>query len=71
MIRQDTATARLFTASVVLKLFILVLEATEKKRYLDENDRERGPEELSGVFSQGLFWVRCIRLCKSQLPIEL
>jgi hypothetical protein len=64
MIRQDTTTARLFTASVALKLFILVLEATEKRRYLDENDRERGPEELSGVFSQGLFLVRCIRLFK-------
>ncbi|KAL3422989.1 hypothetical protein PVAG01_04736 [Phlyctema vagabunda] len=58
LIGQDTNVARLFTTSVVLKLGIMILEAKEKRSYLNDADRLRGPEELSGIFSQGVFfWV--------------
>ena len=56
LIGEDTNLARLFTTSVVLKTGILILEAREKRQYLDDNDRKRGPEELSSIFSQGVFY---------------
>lgn len=46
----------IFTASISLKVILLVLEAKEKRGYLNESDRRRGPEETSGVFSQSVFW---------------
>lgn len=58
LIGQDTNEARVFTTSVVLKVCILCLEVKEKRDYLTGEDRFRGPEELSGVLSRGLFyWV--------------
>lgn len=56
LIGEDTYLARLFTTSVVLKTGILILEAREKRKYLDENDQKKGPEELSSIFSQGVFF---------------
>ena len=56
LIGEDTTVARVFTTSVVLKVGILMLEAHEKREYLNEDDRKRGPEELSSIFSQGLFY---------------
>ena len=41
---------------MVLKTGILILEAREKRKYLDENDQKKGPEELSSIFSQGVFF---------------
>ncbi len=45
-----------FTASLALKVVILLLEAQEKRRYLNDHDRHRGPEETSSIFSQSVFW---------------
>ena len=56
LIGDDTIEARLFTASFVAKVFILVLEAKSKRDYLSPEDRLRGPEELSSIFSQGVFF---------------
>jgi ATP-binding cassette subfamily C (CFTR/MRP) protein 1 len=55
LIGNDNVIARLFTTSVVLKAGILILEAKEKREYLSGDDKLKGPEELSGIFSQGLF----------------
>ena len=46
----------IFTTSFALKVVILLLEAREKRSYLNETDRQRGPEETSGLFSQSFFW---------------
>lgn len=56
LIGEDTNEARLFTTSVVLKVFILLLEAKSKREYLNPEDKLRGPEELSSIFSQGAFY---------------
>lgn len=50
--------AAVFTASVAVKLFMLILEAREKRKWLkvDGTAREIGEEELSGIFGQGFFW---------------
>jgi ATP-binding cassette subfamily C (CFTR/MRP) protein 1 len=56
LIGEDTNEARLFTTSVVVKVFILVLEAKSKREYLNPEDKLRGPEELSSIFSQGAFY---------------
>ena len=56
LIDEHTHLARLFTTSVILKLGILILEAREKQQYLNNDDCKRGPEELSSIFSQGVFY---------------
>jgi ATP-binding cassette subfamily C (CFTR/MRP) protein 1 len=56
LIGQDTNEARIFTTSVVLKVCILCLEVKEKREYLTEQDKYRGPEELSGILSQGVYY---------------
>jgi hypothetical protein len=56
LIGQDTNVARIFTTSVVSKVCILCLELKEKRYYLIGRDKLRGPEELSGVLSQGFFY---------------
>jgi len=39
-----------------MKLVILVLETREKRQYLHFADRQKSPEETSGIFNQGIFW---------------
>ena len=56
LIGHDTNEARIFTTSVVLKVCILFMEVKEKRDYLIAEDRLRGPEELSGVLSQGVYY---------------
>jgi hypothetical protein len=56
LIGQDTNDTRIFTTSVVLKVCMLCLEVKEKRDYLTELDRLRGPEELSGILSQGVYY---------------
>ncbi|KAK8042694.1 hypothetical protein PG994_013177 [Apiospora phragmitis] len=49
------------TASFGLKAAILVLEATEKRRYILDKGHRRSPEETSGIYSQGLFlWLNSL-----------
>jgi ATP-binding cassette subfamily C (CFTR/MRP) protein 1 len=56
LIGEDSNTARLYIASVVLKCGILFMEAKEKREYLKPEDRMRGPEELSSIFSKSVFY---------------
>jgi ATP-binding cassette subfamily C (CFTR/MRP) protein 1 len=56
LIGEDTTVARLFTTSVVLKAVILLLEAKEKREFLRPEDQGKGPEELSSIFSQSIFY---------------
>ncbi|KAM0326975.1 hypothetical protein ACHAQA_006096 [Verticillium albo-atrum] len=50
--------ARLMTASVVVKLFILIVEAQRKSRWLHWKVDEHSPEETSGVLSLSVyFWL--------------
>lgn len=45
------------TASVTVKAIMLVLEAREKREWLNaEVDSQIGEEELSGVLNQGFLW---------------
>lgn len=46
----------IFTTSFMLKAIILILEAKEKGKYVNNNDTPHTPEETSGLYSQGLFW---------------
>ncbi len=56
LMRYDGAIRGVFTASLAMKVIILLLEAKEKRQYLNSSDRQRGPEETSGIFSQSVFW---------------
>ncbi|RDW71555.1 hypothetical protein BP6252_08118 [Coleophoma cylindrospora] len=56
LIGQDTIEARIFTTSLVVKVGVLILEAKEKRDYLIGEDKFRGPEETSSIFSQGVFY---------------
>jgi ATP-binding cassette, subfamily C (CFTR/MRP), member 1 len=56
LIGQDTSEARIFTTSVVLKVCMLCLEVKEKRDYLTGVDKLRGPEELSSILSQGVYY---------------
>ncbi|KAJ4299500.1 hypothetical protein N0V90_004745 [Kalmusia sp. IMI 367209] len=50
----------LFTASMALKVAVLLLESKKKTKWLlDRNDKEHGPEAISGVFDIGLYiWLK-------------
>ncbi|KAJ0326928.1 hypothetical protein COL5a_006483 [Colletotrichum fioriniae] len=48
--------ARLFTASLVIKLAILITEAQRKSRWIRWTAEEHSPEETSGLFSLGVYW---------------
>ncbi|KAK7956876.1 uncharacterized protein PG986_006098 [Apiospora aurea] len=51
----------LATASFGLKASILVLEATEKRRYILDKCYARSPEETSGIYAQGFFlWLNSL-----------
>lgn len=54
-----TTNARLSTASMVLKVFILILESKQKTAWLQWDSEKHSPEESSGFFDLGLFiWLR-------------
>ncbi|KKP00962.1 hypothetical protein THAR02_06934 [Trichoderma harzianum] len=48
--------SNLFTAAVVLKAAILVLESRKKSRWMNWNEKEHSPEEASGILSLGVFF---------------
>lgn len=54
--RKDLIDASLSTTSIILKLCILVLEMKSKRGYLYPEDRLRGREEVSNIFSQAIFY---------------
>jgi hypothetical protein len=56
LMKYDVTIRGIFTASLVIKVMILFLEAREKRQYLNNYDRQTGPEETSGIFNQSVFW---------------
>ncbi|KAL3293563.1 ABC transporter [Colletotrichum asianum] len=48
--------ARLFTASLAVKIVILLIEAQRKTRWIRWTASEHSPEETSGLFSLGVYW---------------
>lgn len=48
--------AVVFTASLSLKVFILVLEAFEKRSILRPAYKNEPPEAIGGIFNRGFFW---------------
>jgi hypothetical protein len=46
----------IFTATVALKVGILLLEAQQKSKWVKWNKEEHSPEETSGIFSLGVFF---------------
>lgn len=56
LLKYDGAIRGVFTASLAMKVIILLLEAKEKRRYLNSSDRQRSPEETSGILNKSVFW---------------
>lgn len=56
LVQYSITIRAMFTTSLAIKAILLVLEAKEKRRYLNNTDRKRSPEETSSVFSQSVFW---------------
>lgn len=56
LMQYDAAIRGVFTTSLATKVAILLLEAKEKRRYLNNYDQQKGPEETSGIYNQSVFW---------------
>lgn len=56
LVAPGSSLARLFTASVVFKALVLVLESGEKAKYLPARMSERRPEETSSILNRGVFY---------------
>lgn len=54
--RYNDVIAIVFTASVGLKVVILLLEAIEKRRILQQKYKAYPPEAISGLYNKGFFW---------------
>lgn len=48
--------ASVFTATVIVKFLIAIMEATEKKKILLDRYQDAGPEATSGIYSRAFFW---------------
>ncbi|KAF4440439.1 putative ABC multidrug transporter [Fusarium austroafricanum] len=71
-IKPELAYTGIFTATVALKLCILLLEAQRKSKWVIWNEKERSPEETSGIFSLGVcFWLNKIFLEGYQKVLKL
>lgn len=50
-----------FTATLVYKIFLLLLETRQKSRWTKSDAAERSPEKTCGIFSLGVFlWLNKI-----------
>ncbi|KAK6854265.1 hypothetical protein PG995_009358 [Apiospora arundinis] len=59
--KSEKANTAIFTASVALKVVILLLEARRKKSFTKWDEKEHSPEETSGLYSLGVFfWLNRI-----------
>ncbi|KAF4629796.1 hypothetical protein G7Y89_g8347 [Cudoniella acicularis] len=55
---DETIFSRLFTAAVVVKLILILLESHRKSRWIQWDIKDHSPEEMSGVFGLGAFvWL--------------
>ncbi|KAJ8114351.1 hypothetical protein OPT61_g3746 [Boeremia exigua] len=57
--QSRTSDARLFTASLAIKVIILILESKQKVAWIQQDWKKHSPEERIGFFDMGLFiWLR-------------
>lgn len=56
LLHRATAIAAVFTASVFLKLVVLMTEAVEKRRLLEGKHQDATVESTSGIWNKMLFW---------------
>lgn len=52
----DTSITSLCAADMAIKASLLFLEAQNKKPYFSAVDRDRPPQEISGVLNRSVFW---------------
>ncbi|KAI1263553.1 P-loop containing nucleoside triphosphate hydrolase protein [Xylariaceae sp. FL1019] len=63
LIGHDHGAAAILSASLAIKIVLLVLEATGKRRLLAEDDRHCSAESTSSLFGRGLFfWLNPLLL---------
>ncbi|WZH49980.1 putative ABC multidrug transporter [Fusarium acuminatum] len=55
-VKPELAYSSIFTATIAVKLGILLLEAQRKSKWVIWNEKEHSPEETSGIFSLGVFF---------------
>ncbi|KIM98582.1 hypothetical protein OIDMADRAFT_181890 [Oidiodendron maius Zn] len=61
--KPELTYSSIFSAAIVLKVGILLLEAQRKSRWVNWDEKEHSPEETSGIFSIGVFfWLNKIFL---------
>lgn len=56
MMDFQSAIPAIFSASLGLKLVVLILEEVNKTKYIDPSVGETAAEETAGIFSRTLFW---------------
>lgn len=54
--KPELTYSNVFTAAIALKAGILLLEAQQKSKWINWNEKEHSPEEASGIFSLGVFF---------------
>jgi len=54
--QTETTIAGLFTATIAVKVVLLVLEAVEKRGILKPGLQDAPPEEIAGIYNRGVFW---------------
>lgn len=54
--KPELTYSSIFSATIALKVGILILEAQRKARWVNWNEKEHSPEETSGIFSLGVFF---------------
>ncbi|KAI1639442.1 hypothetical protein F4809DRAFT_657346 [Biscogniauxia mediterranea] len=56
--KPEVAYTSIFTASFVIKVVIVLLEARRKSKWVKWDSKEHSPEETSGIYSLGVyFWL--------------
>ncbi|KAI5922440.1 ABC multidrug transporter [Camillea tinctor] len=56
--KPEVAYTSIFTASFIIKVVIVVLEAQRKSKWIQWDSKEHSPEETSGIYSLGVyFWL--------------
>ncbi|KAJ9640194.1 hypothetical protein H2204_003419 [Knufia peltigerae] len=65
------ATATALTVVTCLKVYLLVLEAREKRRYLEPGYRDLPREMTSGIFNRSLFiWLNALFWSRFRQPVD-
>lgn len=61
--KPELTYSSIFSASIVFKVGILLLEAQRKSQWVNWDEKKHSPEETSGIFSLGVFfWLNKIFL---------